>query len=56
MAEMNVGTKKEEKRPTKYDIPEELACSICMEVMRVPTAAVPCMHTFCKKCIDLWLI
>ncbi len=34
----------EEKRAV---IPEEMNCVICQELMSVPTAAIPCMHTFC---------
>jgi len=48
MAEMNIAKQKEAQIPTKNSIPEEMACSICMEIMKVPTAAIPCMHTFCK--------
>ena len=44
--------KNEEK---KADIPEEMNCVICQELMTVPTAAIPCMHTFCKNCIDQWM-
>lgn len=42
------------KETANVEIPEEMKCGICFEVMAVPTALAPCMHTFCKKCIDQW--
>ena len=47
--------KKAKAPPAKQAIPEELMCAICTDVMTVPSTLIPCMHTFCKKCIDSWL-
>ena len=49
---MNLG---KGETPSDSDFPEEMKCSICTELMDEPTALIPCMHTFCKKCIDLWM-
>ena len=48
---------KKETPVVKVDssIPEEFKCSICLEQMAVPTALIPCMHTYCKVCIDQWM-
>jgi hypothetical protein len=34
------------------EILEDSICSVCLEELAIPTALIPCMHTFCKKCID----
>ena len=31
-----------------------LDCPVCLEQLKEPTIVVPCMHTFCKKCIGEW--
>lgn len=31
---------------------DQLQCSICLELMKVPTSVVPCLHTYCKSCIE----
>ena len=35
-------------------ISNELKCSICKQPFREP-ASLPCQHTFCLECINLWL-
>lgn len=37
------------------DIPEELLCSICNDVLEVPVQVGTCQHYFCKECITTWL-
>ena len=45
----------EEKRP-KGKLDEStfssLECNICFEKMKEPTSLIPCLHTFCKECIE----
>ncbi len=52
LAEKEKEVTKAENKPPK--IPKELECSICTEVMKTPTAVVPCMHTFCQGCLLKW--
>ena len=51
----NLLIKAEGKPEKKVELPEEVMCTICTELMAVPTALAPCMHTFCKKCIDQFI-
>jgi hypothetical protein len=45
----------EASEEVKDEISSQLECAICMDVMKDPMTATPCMHNFCKKCIDGWL-
>ena len=42
------------KEEVKDEIASQLECAICMEVMNDPMTATPCMHNFCKACIEQW--
>ena len=54
--------KKQEKKAGKQEVTksgdermnevkDQLNCCICLERMKVPTSAIPCLHTFCELCI-----
>ncbi|XP_060076199.1 E3 ubiquitin-protein ligase TRIM62-like [Ylistrum balloti] len=34
---------------------EQITCTICLEIFKEPKA-LPCLHTFCKKCISNYII
>lgn len=38
------------------DIDDELKCVICKQPYECPVSLSICNHTFCKKCISLWLL
>ena len=33
-------------------IKEEITCSICGDIFTDPKTIIPCLHTFCKKCVE----
>ena len=43
------------KEEVKDEIASQLECAICIVVMNEPMTATPCMHNFCKKCIEQWM-
>ena len=48
-----MATKNEEDRCNDEwkQIEEEITCSICSELFKEPKT-LPCLHTFCKECIQ----
>lgn len=36
-------------------IPEALGCAICCDELMVKPASLLCGHSFCKRCLDIWL-
>lgn len=43
------------KEEVKDEIASQLECAICIVVMTDPMTATPCMHNFCKACIEQWI-
>jgi hypothetical protein len=43
------------KEEVKDEIASQLECAICIVVMTDPMTATPCMHNFCKVCIEQWM-
>ena len=39
----------------KDEIESEFYCAICIVIMTEATTAIPCMHNFCKMCIEKWM-
>src|SRR6218665_2843888 len=37
------------------EVPNDLVCSICLDVMHDPARLKTCEHTFCRMCIELVL-
>ena len=33
-------------------VANEIECTICIDLFKNPHLLVPCLHTFCKECID----
>jgi hypothetical protein len=49
----------EKQYNTEYEEKQGLArpeCPICQELFNGDTVILPCSHSFCKKCIEPWLI
>ncbi|KAJ0395262.1 hypothetical protein ATCC90586_003969 [Pythium insidiosum] len=36
-------------------VPDSLACVICCEELMLQPASLPCGHSFCRRCLDVWL-
>lgn len=33
---------------------DQLSCGICLSVMDNPFLVLPCMHSYCRECLDHW--
>jgi E3 ubiquitin-protein ligase CHFR len=43
------------KEALNEEITSKLQCAICIAIMSDPMTATPCMHNFCKGCIEEWM-
>jgi hypothetical protein len=43
------------KEELNEEITIKLQCAICIAIMNDPMTATPCMHNFCKVCIEQWM-
>ncbi|RLN89757.1 hypothetical protein BBJ28_00006659, partial [Nothophytophthora sp. Chile5] len=50
--EQEDATKLEESAPAVLEV---LACAICCGDLMLKPATLPCGHSFCKACVELWL-
>ncbi|TMW64631.1 hypothetical protein Poli38472_011511 [Pythium oligandrum] len=45
----------EEAQEDVVEIPTALACAICCDELMLKPASLLCGHSFCKKCLSMWL-
>lgn len=49
----NINSPIKEKQIPK-EIEQDITCPICFEIFKEATIVIPCIHTFCKVCIEQW--
>jgi hypothetical protein len=52
---MSVSTYPDYEYINENEIDDELKCVICKQPLESPVSLSKCHHTFCKKCIKIWL-
>jgi len=40
---------------SKTELIETATCPICRDLIKAPTLALPCLHSFCATCLQGWL-